>query len=139
MRQFLDEFRQFAVRGNVVGMAVGIIVGGGFGRIVSSLVNDVVMPPVGVVLGGVDFRNLAVTLRSATENVPAVTLNYGTFANTTIEFVIVAFAIFLFVRLINRLRHVEKASEPTTKACPECRMNIPIDATRCGHCTSPVR
>jgi large conductance mechanosensitive channel len=141
MRTFFAEFKQFAMRGNVVDMAVGIIIGGAFGKIVSSLVNDVVMPPFGVLAGGIDFRDLALTIRQGADGTEDVTLNYGLFINTTIDFLIVAFAVFLLIRVMNNLKRREAAPAPvpTTKECPECRMTIPIAATRCGYCTSPLR
>lgn len=108
----MKEFKEFAMRGNVLDMAVGIIIGGVFGKIISSLVSDVMMPPFGVLLGGVDFSNLAVTLRQATETAPAVTLKYGVFINTIIDFVIVAFAVFLLVRGVNSLRKKREAAPP---------------------------
>ncbi len=134
----LKEFKAFAMRGNVVDMAVGIVIGAAFGKIVSSLVADVVMPPIGLALGNVDFAKLAVTLRGATATAPAVTLNYGVFLNTVIDFVIVAFAIFLVIRQLNRLKRQEAAPAPTTKNCPRCFTPIPLQATRCPHCTSEL-
>lgn len=131
---FLKEFKEFAMRGNVVDMAVGIIIGGAFGKIVSSLVNDVIMPPIGLILGGVDFRDLSLTLKAAAEGAPAVTLNYGVFVNTVIDFLIIAFAIFLMIRTMNTFIKKE-APPPKTKECPECLMTIPINAKRCGHCS----
>jgi large conductance mechanosensitive channel len=133
------EFKDFAMKGNVVDMAVGIVIGAAFGKIVSSLVADVIMPPIGIVLGNVDFSSLAVTLRQKSGDVPAVTLKYGVFINTVIDFVIVAFAIFIVVKQMNRLKKPEAALAPTTKECPRCRMTIPIDATKCGHCTSDLK
>ncbi len=130
----LKEFKEFAMRGNMVDMAVGIIIGGAFGKIVSSLVNDVIMPPIGLILGGVDFRDLSLTLKQAQGGSPAVTLNYGVFVNTVVDFLIIAFAIFLMIRTLNRLFKKE-APPPKTKECPECRMSIPIHARRCGYCT----
>jgi large conductance mechanosensitive channel len=137
----LKEFKQFALKGNVVDMAVGIIIGVAFGKIVSSLVNDVLMPPIGMMLGNMDFSNLAITLREATATVPAVpavTVKYGTFLNTVIDFVIVAFVIFFLVKQMNRLKKPEAPTEPTAKKCPYCLESIPIGATRCGHCTSSL-
>lgn len=128
----LKEFKEFAMKGNVLDMAVGIIIGAAFGKIVSSLVSDVVMPPIGVVLGNVDFSNLAVTLKEKVGETPAVTLRYGAFINTIIDFVIVAFAIFIVVKQLNRLK---KPEAPTNKDCPRCLMSIPMKATRCGHCS----
>jgi large conductance mechanosensitive channel len=129
------EFKEFAMKGNVMDMAVGIIIGAAFGKIVSSLVNDVVMPPIGVVLGNVDFSSLAVTLREKAGDVPAVTIRYGMFINTVIDFVIVAFAIFIVIKQLNRLKRPEAPPAPTTKDCPRCLMSIPLKATRCGHCS----
>jgi large conductance mechanosensitive channel len=135
----LKEFKDFAMKGNVVDMAVGIIIGAAFGKIISSLVNDVIMPPIGVLLGNVDFSSLAITLRQKSGDVPAVALRYGLFVNTVIDFVIVAFAIFIVIKQMNRLKKPETPTAPTTKDCPQCRMSIPINATRCGHCTSEVK
>lgn len=134
----LKEFRDFAIKGNVVDMAVGIIIGAAFGKIVSSLVNDVIMPPIGVLLGNVDFSQLAITLREKTAEAEAVTINYGVFINTVIDFVIVAFAIFLVIKQINRLKKAPPPADPTTKECPQCCSTIPIKASRCPHCTSEL-
>ncbi|NLE39595.1 MAG: large-conductance mechanosensitive channel protein MscL [Pirellulaceae bacterium] len=136
----LREFREFAVKGNVVDMAVGIIIGGAFGKIVSSLVNDVVMPPIGMLLGNVDFSQLAITLREKTAEAEAVTINYGAFINTVIDFIIVAFAIFIVIKQMNRLRRKEEEppKEPTTKECPKCFSTISIKAVRCPNCTSEL-
>lgn len=138
------EFRDFAVKGNVIDMAVGLIIGAAFGKIVSSLVQDVVMPPIGLLLGGVDFSNLKFTLKEAvaatdtTVAVEAVSLNYGTFINAVLDFLIVAFAIFIVIKQMNRLKRQPPPSDPTTKACPQCEMTIPIKAVRCGFCTSAL-
>lgn len=148
----LKEFRDFAMRGNVVDMAVGIIIGAAFGTIVKSLVADVIMPPIGLLLGNVDFANLFVVLKqgaavagpygslAAAKEAGAVTINYGAFINTIISFIIVAFAIFFLIRSINRLKKEEEAppAEPTTKDCPKCFTTIPIKASRCPHCTSDI-
>jgi large conductance mechanosensitive channel len=146
----LKEFKEFAMRGNVVDMAVGIIIGAAFGTIVKSLVTDIIMPPIGLLLGNVDFSNLFVVLKQGTTTGPylslaeaqaagAVTINYGFFINTLISFVIVAFAVFLVIRSINRLKKKEEAPPaPTTKECPFCFTAIPIKATRCPNCTSDV-
>lgn len=130
------EFKAFAMRGNVVDMAVGIIIGGAFGKIVSSFVNDVIMPPIGMLLGGVDFSNLMITLKEAVGDVPAVAISYGKFVNTVIDFIIIAFAIFMVVKGMNKMKKKEEAppAEPTTKECPECLSTVPIKATRCAHC-----
>ena len=147
----LKEFKEFAMRGNVVDMAVGIIIGAAFGTIVKSLVADIIMPPIGLLLGNVDFSNLFIVLKQGSTAGPfatiaeaqkagAVTINYGIFANTVISFLIVAFAVFLLIRAINKLQREEEAppEEPTTKDCPHCLSTIPIKATRCGHCTSEL-
>jgi large conductance mechanosensitive channel len=137
----LKEFREFAVKGSVVDMAVGIIIGGAFGKIAMSLVNDILMPPIGMLLGKTDFSELSYTLQEATEKLPAVTIKYGQFINTVLNFVIVAFCIFLVVKQINRLKKfmpAEGPAEPTTKTCPECLSTIPVKARRCAHCASPL-
>ena len=147
----LKEFKEFALRGNVLDMAVGIIVGAAFGTIVKSLVSDVIMPPIGLLLGNVDFSNLFIILKEGTTAGPfasladaqkagAVTLNYGVFVNTIISFLIVAFAVFLLVRSVNKLKRKEEApaAEPTTKECPQCLSTIPIKAKRCAFCTSEL-
>jgi len=148
----LKEFKEFAMRGNVVDMAVGIIVGAAFGTIVTSLVNDVIMPPIGMLLGNVDFSNIFAVLKegktpgpyaslAAAKAAGAVTMNLGVFINTIINFLIVAFAIFLLIRNINRLKKQEEApaAVPTTKDCSFCFTAIPIKATRCPNCTSELR
>ena len=141
------EFKEFAMRGNVLDMAVGIIIGAAFGKIVSSLVADVLMPPIGVILGKVDFSNLFINLSGqsfpsvdAAKAAGAATLNYGMFLNTVINFIIVAFAIFLLIKQVNRFtaKKEEAPADPTTKECPRCLSQIPIKATRCAHCTSDV-
>jgi len=143
----LREFREFAVRGNVVDMAVGIIIGAAFGKIVTSFVNDILMPPIGLLLGKVDFSNLFISLSGTrylslqeAKAAGAATLNYGLFLNALIDFLIVAFAVFLLVKQINRLRRTPATApaEPTTKECPFCCTSIPIRAVRCPHCTSPI-
>lgn len=131
------EFRDFAVRGNAVDMAVGIIIGGAFGKIVTSLVNDVIMPPVGMLLGRADFSSLSITLQEKAENTAAVMVNYGKFLNSILDFVIVAFCIFLVVKQMNRLLP-KPPVEATTKSCPQCLSEIPLKAVRCAHCSSPV-
>jgi large conductance mechanosensitive channel len=146
----LEEFKKFAMRGNVVDMAVGIIIGGAFGTIVKSLVADVIMPPVGLLLGGVDFSDLFITLKEGTAAGPyatlaiaqeagAVTISYGIFINAIISFLIVAFAVFLLIRGINKMQAEEEpAAEPTEKDCPHCLTSIAINATRCPNCTSEL-
>lgn len=148
----LKEFKEFAMRGNVVDMAVGIIIGAAFGSIVSSLVADVIMPPIGLLLGNVDFSNLFITLKEGAAAGPyasvaqakaagAVTLNYGLFINAIISFLIVAFAVFLLIRAINKLKRpeVKPGEAPTTKECSFCCSTIPIKATRCPACTSELK
>jgi large conductance mechanosensitive channel len=147
----LKEFKEFAMRGNVVDMAVGIIIGGAFGTIVKSLVNDVIMPPIGLLMGNVDFADLFITLQQGATPGPyttvavakeagAVTMNYGLFANSVISFIIVAFAVFMLIRALNKLKREEEAPppEPTTKECAFCMSEIAIKASRCPHCTSEV-
>jgi len=143
----LKEFKDFAMRGNVFDMAIGIIIGAAFGAIVTSFVDDLLMPPIGMLLGGVDFTNLFISLDgqqyaslAEAQLVGAATINYGLFLSTVIDFLIVAFFIFLLVRQINRLKaEPEKApAEPTTKDCPYCATEIPIQATRCPYCTSEI-
>ena len=145
----LKEFREIAMRGNVVDSAVGIIIGAAFGAIVKSLVDDVLMPPIGLLLGEVDFSNLFVVLRegatagpylsvAAATEAGAVTVNYGLFVNAIIRFVIVAFAVFMVIRNVNRLKRAEEPVAPTTKDCPHCATAIPLTATRCPHCTSQL-
>jgi large conductance mechanosensitive channel len=146
------EFREFAMRGNVVDMAVGIIIGAAFGSIVNSLVADIIMPPVGLLLGNVDFANLFAVLKegkvagpyaslAAAKAAGAATLNYGVFINTIISFLIVAFSVFLLVRSINSLRRQQETAPvaPSTKECPFCLSVIPLKAVRCGHCTSELK
>jgi large conductance mechanosensitive channel len=147
----LKEFKEFAMRGNVLDMAVGIIIGGAFGTIVKSLVDDVLMPPIGLALGGVDFSNFFLVLKQGAAAGPyaaladakqagAVTVNYGVFVNAVISFLIVAFAVFLLVRAVNRLQRREAAAAPppATRDCPFCFTGIPIKASRCPHCTSQL-
>ena len=148
----LQEFKKFAIRGNVVDMAVGIIVGAAFGTIVKSLVSDVIMPPIGLLLGGADFSDLFLIIKKGSEAGPfltlaeaqkagAVTINYGIFINTVISFLIIAFAVFLLVKGINSLKRREEApaAEPITKECPFCLSTIPIKATRCRFCTADLQ
>ena len=142
----LKEFKEFAMRGNVLDMAVGIIIGAAFGKIVSSLVDDVLMPPIGRLLGPVDFSGLFINLSGKSyetlveaKKAGAATLNYGLFLNTVINFLIVAFAVFLLVQQVNRWTKKPAApAAPTTKECPQCAMTIPIAAKRCGHCTAQL-
>jgi large conductance mechanosensitive channel len=128
----LKEFRDFAVKGNAIDMAVGFIIGAAFGKIVSSLVNDIIMPPIGLLMGKMDFSKLAIHLNDKTA------ISYGNFINNIIDFVIVAFAIFLVIRQVNRLKKAPPAAEPTTKECPRCFSSISKMATRCPNCTSEL-
>lgn len=150
-KTMLDEFKTFAIRGNVIDMAVGIIIGAAFNGIVQSLVNDVLTPPLGLLTGNVDFANLFLVLQAgevpppyatlqAAQQAGAVTINYGVFLNQVISFLLVAFAVFLLVRYINKLREPDAgpAPPPTVKKCPYCISDVPIQATRCPHCTSAL-
>ena len=148
----LKEFKEFAMKGNVIDMAVGIIIGAAFGTIVNSLVQDVIMPPIGLLLGNVDFANIFAVLKegkvagpyasiAAAKAAGAVTINFGVFVNTIISFILIAFAVFLLVRTINKLRRGEEAppAAPPTKDCIYCLSKIPIKATRCPNCTSELK
>jgi len=144
----IKEFKEFAMRGNVIDMAVGIIIGAAFGGIIKSLVADVIMPPIGLLLGGVDFSNIFINLTDGdfvslaeAQKAGAATINVGVFVNTVLNFIIVAFAIFLLIRAVNKSKRTEEeapAPEPTEKECPYCLSSIPIKAKKCGHCTSEL-
>ena len=141
----LKEFKDFAMKGNVLDMAIGVIIGGAFGKIVSSLVSDVLMPPMGLLMGKVDFSSLFINLTGQpydslkqAQDAGAPTMNIGVFINTIIDFVVIAFAIFIVIRQINRLVRKPQPAAPMTKACPHCYTDIPIKATRCPHCTSQL-
>ena len=151
VKRWADEFKTFAVKGNVIDMAVGIIIGAAFGKVVNSIVADIIMPPIGWIMGKVDFTNLYISLSgnndyptlAAAQAAGETTINYGLFINTIINFIIVAFAVFLLIKFINKLRAtVEKkeevAEEATTKECPRCFSTINIKATKCPHCTSDI-
>lgn len=157
MKNFINEFKKFAMRGNVIDMAVGIIIGAAFGKIVDSLVKDIIMPPLGMLMGKVDFTNLFIVLHDgavagpyisleAAQNAGAVTMNIGMFLNALISFIIVAFAVFILIKTINTLQEKMLASEkreeaaaaPITKKCPFCCTEIPLDACRCPNCTSEI-
>ncbi|HZS03793.1 MAG TPA: large conductance mechanosensitive channel protein MscL [Blastocatellia bacterium] len=141
----LKEFKEFIVRGNVVDLAVGVVIGAAFGKIVTSLVEDVIMPPIGLLLGRVDFSNLFIPLKGSYSTLAeakaaaAPTINYGIFLNIVIQFLIIAFVIFLLIRVINRLKRRPEELPPTMKACSYCFSNIPIQATRCPNCTSELK
>ena len=140
------EFKEFAMRGNVIDLAVGVIIGAAFGKIVSSLVDDIIMPPIGLILHGVDFSSLFITLNGQhfatladAKKAAAPTLNYGLFLNTVSNFLIVAFCVFILVQQVNRwTKKPEPAAAPTTKECPQCAMTIPLKAKKCPHCTAQI-
>jgi large conductance mechanosensitive channel len=146
----LKEFKEFIMRGNVIDMAVGIIIGAAFGTIIKSLVDDVIMPPIGLLLGNVDFSNLFIVIRegkvagayetlTAAKAAGAITVNYGVFINTIISFLIVAFAVFMLIRSVNKLKREAPPPEADTKECPYCLSVIPLKASRCAHCTAEIR
>jgi len=144
-KEMLKEFKEFALKGSVFDLAVGIIIGGAFGKIVTSFVNDVIMPPIGMLLGGVNFSDLFINLSSTeyqsladAQAAGAPTLNYGVFISTVLDFLIVAFVMFLIVKQYNRLKTPAAPQEPTSKECPFCHTSIPIKATRCPNCTSEL-
>ena len=141
------EFKEFTLRGNVIDLAIGVIIGAAFGKIVTSFVNDILMPPIGLLLGKVDFSNLFINLSGQpygsleeAQAAGAATINYGLFINTVLDFIIVAFVIFLLVRQVNRMRREREVppAEPTTRECPYCLSAVPLKATRCPHCTSEL-
>ena len=141
----LKEFKEFAMKGNVLDMAIGVIIGGAFGKIITSLVSDVLMPPLGLLLGKVDFSSLFLNLSgtpqpslAAAKAAGAPTVNYGVFLQTVLDFIIIAFVIFMLVKQVNRLKTPAAPSAPTTKDCPLCLSTIPLKATKCAHCTSGV-
>jgi large conductance mechanosensitive channel len=142
----LKEFKEFSVRGNVVDLAIAVIIGAAFGKIITSLVNDIIMPPIGLLMGGINFRDLFISLNGVdyvsleeAQVAAAPTINYGLFINTILDFIIVAFVIFLLVRQINRLKRAPAPAAPTTKVCHFCFTDIPIAATRCPNCTSELK
>ncbi|MGQ0811422.1 MAG: large conductance mechanosensitive channel protein MscL [Nitrospiraceae bacterium] len=141
----LKEFKEFAMKGNVLDMAIGVIIGGAFGKIVSSMVSDILMPPIGLLMGKVDFSSLFINLSgqsqpslAAAKAAGAPTINYGVFLQAILDFVIVAFVIFMIIKQVNRLKKPVPAAVPTTKSCPHCLSEIPIKAVKCAHCTSGV-
>jgi large conductance mechanosensitive channel len=143
---FVSEFKEFAMKGNVLDMAVGIIIGAAFGGIISSLVKDVIMPPIGMIMGGINFGDLFVALDGKTyatlaeaQAAAAPTINYGLFINAIINFLIVALAIFLLIRQVNAMKKKPAPPEPNTKECPYCKESIPKAAVRCSHCTSDLK
>jgi large conductance mechanosensitive channel len=134
----IKEFKAFIMRGNVVDLAVGVIIGAAFGKIVSSLVNDILMPPLGMLIGGIDFSEMALTLKAPLGSIKPVVIHYGLFINNVIDFLIVAFCVFLVVKGVSTLKKSPPPAEPTEKNCPQCAMLIPIQAKKCGHCTSSI-
>jgi large conductance mechanosensitive channel len=141
-----QEFKEFIMRGNVVDLAVAVVIGAAFGKLVTSFVEDVLMPPIGLALGGVDFSNLFINLSgnaypsiAAAKAAGAATLNYGIFINNIINFLIIAFAIFLVIKAINRMQGPAPAAAPTTKDCPYCLSAVPLKATKCAHCTAELK
>ena len=140
------EFKEFAMRGNVIDLAVGVVIGGAFGKIVSSFVSDILMPPIGLILGKVDFSNLYINLSGGTypslaeaKKAGAATLNLGMFVNQIIDFSIIAFSVFLVVKTLNSMQKKSEAATPNSKACPFCLSTIPLAATNCAHCTSEIQ
>ncbi len=142
----LKEFKEFAMRGNVIDLAVGVIIGAAFGKIVASLVDDIIMPPIGKLLGHVNFTDFFISLNGThyesladAKKAAAPTINYGLFLNTVVNFLIVAFCVFILVHRVNRwTKKPEPAAAPTTKECPQCAMSIPIKARKCPHCTAQI-
>ncbi|TCP29832.1 large conductance mechanosensitive channel [Scopulibacillus darangshiensis] len=139
------EFKAFLSRGNVIDLAIAVIIGAAFGKIVTSIVNDIIMPPIGLLLGKVDFSNLYINLSdkdyaslAEAQKAGAPTINYGLFINTVINFIIIAFVIFLVIKLFERFKKKEEAAAPTTKKCPYCLSEVPQEATKCAHCTSEI-
>ena len=140
------EFKEFIMRGNVVDLAVGVVIGAAFGKIVTSFVEDILMPPIGLLLGGMDFANLFINLSgkdypsiAAAKAAGAATLNYGIFLNNIVNFLIIAFAIFLLIKQINRMHRAAPADAPSSKECPFCLSPVPLKATKCAHCASELR
>lgn len=139
--KIIDEFKEFALRGNAIDLAVGIVIGAGFSKIVSSLVEDIIMPPLGILTGNADFSDKEIILQTATETSEAVTINYGVFINTVTEFVVIAFAIFIVIRYMNKLQRTDDLDEDTKegRTCPYCTKEIADAATRCPHCTANLK
>jgi len=141
--EMLKEFKEFALKGNVVDLAIAVIIGAAFGKVISSFVNDIIMPPIGMLLGGVSFSDLFISLDGQTypslavaQAAGAATINYGVFLTTIIDFVIIAWVLFLVVKAMNRMKKAPAPADPTTKTCPQCATEIPVKAVRCPHCTS---
>lgn len=134
----LKEFKDFSLKGNMVDLAIGVIIGTAFGKVVSSLVSDIIMPPIGLLIGGVDFSSLSVKLTVPGTTLPPVEIKYGLFLNTAIDFLIISVVIFFAIKFMNKLRSAKAVEKPTTRACPNCLMDVPIKAKKCGHCCSPL-
>lgn len=140
--RLVKEFKEFALRGSMVDMAVGIVIGAGFGKVVNSLVNDIIIPPLSVITGNIDFTEKALVLHEATDGAGAIVFRYGVFINTLVEFLIIAFSIFVVIKYMNKLKRkddIEAPEQPTTKKCPFCFTNININALRCPQCTSDLK
>lgn len=135
----IKEFKDFALKGNMVDLAIGVIIGTAFGKVVSSLVSDIIMPPIGMLIGGVDFSSLSIKLSVPGTTLPPVEIKYGLFLNTAIDFLIIAVVIFFAIKLMNKLRSEPAKEKPTTKPCPQCFMDVPVKAKKCGHCCSALK
>lgn len=133
-----EDFKTFALKGNMVDLAIGVVIGTAFGKVVSSLVNDIIMPPLGLLLGGIDFSQFLIKMHLPGSPKPPVDWKYGIFLNNILEFLIVALSIFLVIKLMNKL-YKQKEEKPKTQDCPECRMPIPLDAKKCGHCCTVLK
>ncbi len=133
----IKEFREFAIKGNMVDLAIGVIIGGAFGSVVTSLVNNIIMPPLGLLMGGVNFADKGIVLKTASESAPAIIFGYGLFINALVNFLIIAAVIFLIVKQVNRLKRTAPAV-PSTKKCPRCMSEIPLSATKCAFCTADI-
>ncbi len=136
---WLQEFKTFALKGNMVDLAIGVIIGTVFGKVIASLVADIIMPPLGLLIGGVDFGALSLKMHLPGSSAAPVELKYGAFLNTVIDFLIISGVIFIIIKMMNKLRGSKAAEAPTTKECPECLMSIPLRAKKCGHCCSQLK
>lgn len=135
----VKEFKEFALKGNMVDLAIGVVIGGAFGKVVSSLVTDIIMPPIGLLLGGVDFSSLSINLGAPESILPPVQIKYGLFINAAMDFFIISAVIFSVIKGMNKLRTEKPAEAPSTKDCPECLMQVPVKAKKCGHCCSLLK
>jgi len=132
----VKDFRDFANRGNLIDLAVAVVLGGAFGKIVNSIVNDIIMPPIGLLIGGIDFSAMRIVIKNSPVPEEVVSINYGMLINVIVNFLIIAWCVFIILRFIKRFQKKEEAAAPTTKKCPECAMSIPIEAKKCGYCTT---